>query len=150
MENASKALIIAGAILLSIAIIGIGMYVFQMAQSSTEGVQLTTEQATAYNQKFLVYEGTKRGSEVKTLCNTVRQHNLAATDDSGKVARYINQTAPETPVAAGSDLGSTSTSHINTEISAKIQSGKTYEVSFGYDGSSGYITAIYINEKAVN
>ena len=30
MENASKALIIAGAILLSIAIIGIGMAVFQM------------------------------------------------------------------------------------------------------------------------
>ena len=146
MENASKALIIAGAILLSIAIIGIGMYVFQMAQSSTEGVQLTTEQATAYNQKFLAYEGTKRGSEVKVLCNTVRQHNLAATDDSGKVAMYIGQEAPES-FAAGSDVGSTTTQHINNNISANIQSGKTYNISFGYDSSSGYVTAVYINEK---
>ena len=32
MENASKALIIAGAILLAIAIIGVGMYVFNNAQ----------------------------------------------------------------------------------------------------------------------
>ena len=31
MENASKALIIAGAILLSIAIIGIGMYVYNLS-----------------------------------------------------------------------------------------------------------------------
>ena len=31
MENASKALIIAGAILLSILIIGLGMYIYNMA-----------------------------------------------------------------------------------------------------------------------
>ena len=36
MENASKALIIAGAILLSIAIIGVGMYVFQNVQETIQ------------------------------------------------------------------------------------------------------------------
>ena len=41
MENASKALIIAGAILLSIAIIGIGMYVYNNAATAMEGTDMT-------------------------------------------------------------------------------------------------------------
>ena len=147
MENASKALIIAGAILLSIAIIGIGMYVFQMAQSSTEGVQLTTEQATAYNQKYLNHEGNNvRGSEVKLLCSDIRQHNLGATDDSLKIGVF--NSAGEEEYAAGQTAGTT-TGEINT-VSNKIQSGKTYTVSFGYDPSSGYITAVYIVENTGN
>ena len=40
MENASKALIIAGAILLSILIIGLGMYIYQQANSATSGTNL--------------------------------------------------------------------------------------------------------------
>ena len=45
MENASKALIIAGAILLSIAIIGVGMYVFQNVQETIkDGADMSADQ----------------------------------------------------------------------------------------------------------
>ena len=44
MENASKALIIAGAILLSIAIIGIGMAVFQMASGTISSANMSAQE----------------------------------------------------------------------------------------------------------
>ena len=48
MENASKALIIAGAILLSIAIIGIGMAVFQMASGTISSANMSAQEIEAF------------------------------------------------------------------------------------------------------
>ena len=45
MENASKALIIAGAILLSIAIIGIGMYVYSQAEGIMKNINISVKLA---------------------------------------------------------------------------------------------------------
>ena len=57
MENASKALIIAGAILLSIAIIGIGMYVYQSVSGTIQDAAgMTEEEVNAYNQEFETFE----------------------------------------------------------------------------------------------
>lgn len=146
MENASKALIIAGAILLAIAIIGVGMAVFNNASDSVSGTDMASEEVTAYNSEFDSYLGTTRGSRVKTLINTVKQHNLTATDDSEKV--QVLTTAGESEVSVDDvDVeGAASTSGLQ-KTSNNIQSGKTYDVSFGYDPSSGKITTIYVVEK---
>ena len=56
MENASKALIIAGAILLSILIIALGIYVFNMAKSATNTNSLDELQIQAFNDQW---NGTK-------------------------------------------------------------------------------------------
>lgn len=61
MENASKALIIAGAILLSIAIIGIGMAVFQMASGTISSANMSAQEIEAYNSEFSKYEGKVNG-----------------------------------------------------------------------------------------
>ena len=45
MENASKALIIAGAILVSILIIGLGMYLYTTASGVFDSNQLKEQQA---------------------------------------------------------------------------------------------------------
>ena len=67
MENASKALIIAGAILLSILIIAFGIYVFNMAKSATNTNSLDELQIQAFNDQFKNYEGKLTGSQVKSL-----------------------------------------------------------------------------------
>jgi len=67
MENASKALIIAGAILLSILIIALGIYVFNMAKSATDTNQLDTAAKNTFNAQFEQYEGRQVGSSVKSL-----------------------------------------------------------------------------------
>ena len=146
MENASKALIIAGAILLAIAIIGVGMAVFNNASDSVSGTDMASEEVTAYNSEFDSYLGTTRGSRVKTLINTVKQHNLTATDDSEKVQVLTSAGESEVSVDDVDVEGAASTSGLQ-ETSKNIQSGKTYDVSFGYDPRKKKITTIYVVEK---
>lgn len=78
MDNASKALIMAGAILLAVAIIGIGIYIFNYANgligSSVAGIDAM--EASLSNQKFNIYMGKKiRGSQIKELLNEVIINN---------------------------------------------------------------------------
>ena len=150
MENASKALIIAGAILLAIAIIGVGMYVFNNASDSVSGTDMTEEEVTAYNGDFDVYGGTIRGSRVKTLIDTVNNHNLTAVDDSEKIQVLFGEATVAEVNVDQVDNADTTTERLNEIKNGVdgIQSGETYLVEFGYDGASGKITTIYINDPA--
>ena len=71
MENASKALIIAGAILLSILIIGLGMYIYNMAADAITDTGLDATQVQAHNEPYDRYLGTRSGSDVRTLVKNV-------------------------------------------------------------------------------
>ncbi|MEI3394574.1 MAG: hypothetical protein V8R82_02540 [Clostridia bacterium] len=83
MENASKALIIAGAILLSILLISLGIMIFNTAQDTTKNSGMTQAQVSAFNNKFSKYEGTIKGSEVRSLIQEVIASN---GDDNNKNA----------------------------------------------------------------
>lgn len=143
MENASKALIIAGAILLSILIIGLGMFIYQQASGAMGNANLDPQKIQAYNSEFTSYEGTRSGTQVRALLDTVRNHNLANTDDPSLNVKAVygdladNETAPTELVTAGA---------VN-DVKQKINAGKTYIVSFGYDANSGFIVAVGIKEK---
>ena len=52
MENASKALIIAGAILLTLLIIGLAMGVLNRMSGTISNANLNSEEAQAHNGKF--------------------------------------------------------------------------------------------------
>ena len=67
MENASKALIIAGAILLSILLISLGIMIFNQAQDSVQNSGMSKANVQTFNNTFLKYEGTKSGTDVKSL-----------------------------------------------------------------------------------
>lgn len=68
MENASKALIIAGAILLSILIIALGIFIFNAAKGAVNTDALDATEIETFNGQFTMYEGTKvLGSNVKAL-----------------------------------------------------------------------------------
>ena len=73
MENASKALIIAGAILLSILIIAIGMYIYTSSHNSISeaGSQISEQEKTSFNQQWNTYEGAQGGNNVKALLQKV-------------------------------------------------------------------------------
>ena len=143
MENASKALIIAGAILLSILIIGLGMFIYQQASGAMGNANLDPQKIQAYNSEFTSYECTKSGTQVRALLDVVRNHNLANTDDPTLNVKAVygnladNETAPTELVTA---------SAVN-EVKKQINAGKTYMVSFGYDANSGFIVAVGITEK---
>lgn len=142
MENASKALIIAGAILLSISIIAIGMAVFNQAKEAMDGSGLSSEKAAAFNSKFDSYAGTQSGPSVKALLTTIQNHNVSCgSDDSLKIK-----------VSCGTIKEQTDTTSIQTARTG-IKSGFKYSVVFGYANETGYIDAVTItqtNSKTTN
>ena len=52
MENASKALIIAGAILISILLISLGIVIYNSAKDAASTDQMDDFQVSAFNSKF--------------------------------------------------------------------------------------------------
>lgn len=83
MENASKALIIAGAILISIILISIGIMVVQSAGVIVEGgkTQLDAQQKQMFNSQFENYSGLQKGSSIRTLMGTVNTINSSYDQD---------------------------------------------------------------------
>ena len=69
MDNASKALIMAGAILIAIAIVGVGVYIFSSTSSITGSgrAQIDATAAQMANSNLRQYSGRVRGSTVKDL-----------------------------------------------------------------------------------
>ena len=81
MENASKALIIAGAILLAIVIISLGLIVINNVRETTDTTNLTEQEIQSFNAKFIPYEGNNvSGSRVNTLIQQVISTNQITLD----------------------------------------------------------------------
>lgn len=129
MDNASKALIMAGAILIAVAIVGIGIYIFSSANSMTDDAlnQIDALTVTSINSQLQQYEGEIRGREVKQLINTARSINKQ------------NALPDEIKLNKSAIVDNSTTSYTDN---------KTYTVSFTYN-ASGYISDITVTENTV-
>ena len=79
MDNASKALIMAGAVLISLALVGVGVYIFSSTNTMIGGANKQLDDAAAQmtNSTLGQYAGSNvRGSTVKQLLEKVRISNL--------------------------------------------------------------------------
>ena len=141
MENASKALIIAGAILLSILIISLGIMIFRQASGVVDSNAMDEVAVSSFNQKFTQYEGENiRGANVNALINTVVQNNLSNSGDESKQVKVTVSAEKWT----GTKPNSTVIKSKNDSGSA--QTGKSYKVSCTPDSQSGYITEVTIED----
>lgn len=129
MENATKALVIAGAVLVTILLISVGITIFNSAKSPLDDASNNTASYAIdqFNSKFNGYLGEKvKGSNVKSLLNEVRSSN--ATNETHQIKINGSETVPSN----------------NT-----YSSSKTYAVDaeYGADaGNKGYIVNITIND----
>lgn len=125
MENASKALLIAGAVLIVILLIAMGMKIFRSQDDMADQVETnvqTTEMLT-FNNKFYKYAGKQKGTQVKALINDVIAHN--ATEEVRKVK--IN--------------GKTKPDEISSLLS-RIDSMAEYTVTVTTNPSTGYVNSV--------
>lgn len=145
MENASKALIITGSILLGILIVGLGMYIYNQAVGAMEGINFDTQQIQSYNAKFEQYEGRQSGSSVIQLCNEVRAHNSSnAADATLQIGIHygnIGTTKTETTLDTAITFESV------TNVRNALRTGKTYTVTTT-PAKSGRIMDITITDAA--
>ena len=114
MENASKALIIAGAILLAILLISLGIMIFTQAQDTVSGSGMTEAEVTAFNQKFTKYEGTFKGSMVKSLIQEVNANN-SNDANTEKIVKLVSASGSDTELTKSSDGSYTTSSFVNTD-----------------------------------
>ena len=127
MENASKALIIAGAILLAILIIGLGVYIYRQAAGVIDTGTMDQLVVSQFNAQFEPYLGNNvSGSNVKQLIKIINASNRAKED------------LPVTIEVDGEEVKNDS----------KIKSGNTYKVESSSEGNkAGYIEKITITEN---
>lgn len=128
MENASKALLIAGAVLIVILLIAVGMKIFNSSSSTADQVDtnMQTVEITTFNNKFLQYAGKQSGTQVKALINVVIAHN--ATDEARKVK--VNGQTKGNQIA---------------DLLKNINSMEEYIVTVTTDPSTGYVNSVSFN-----
>ena len=140
MENASKALIIAGAILLSILIISLGIMIFNQAKGAMDGSQMDQLEMQNFNAKFTQYEGKSvRGSTVNSMLQAVVANNMAQDENSRKVKVLFVDCE-----GISNDLDE------DTATAPKVKTGATYFVDCHIDttgSDKGLVSAIGVTLK---
>lgn len=153
MENATKGLMIAGAILIAIVLIGIGVFLVSQAQGfmNQGGNQFSEMERSAFNSPFEGYEGKQSGSNVKALLTKLNSTNMQITTDETFEQKGIGiivedgtnkvQVEPKTEYTA--DVSKTVTA-----ARSKINTGKTYDVVLEYDTTTGLISNVTITVES--
>ncbi len=143
MENASKALIIAGAILLSILIISLGIVVVNNVQGTINNTNLNSQEAQTFNNKFSSYLGlNKSNAEMNALVQTIQAENGAQS----KLAEphYIKLTVTGlTGYFTGDATIDVTAAGATSFQYPSFSAGKTYKAS-SKAGTNGYINEITI------
>ena len=126
MENGSKALIIAGAILLAILIVGLGVYIYRQAAGVIDTGTMDQLVVSQFNAQFEPYLGNNvSGSNVKQLIKIINASNRAKED---LPVTFKVDTQPDND-------------------SSTIKSGNTYKVVEGSKNNAGYIEKITITKN---
>lgn len=146
MENASKALIIAGAILLSILLVSLGIMVYTQAKGTVNDADLSSEEVQTFNNKFTTYSGTQTGSTLNALMDAVASSNgtkslhpilVHAKGGASSAVYWGKANTKVTPAGEGEISPNKTNSYPNYSRT------DSYVVSFKYD-ANGYVCVINI------
>ena len=127
MENATKALLIAAAVLVVIILIAFGMRILNTSSGTQDQADATmnSSKAQAFNRSFESYKGTRvNGASVRSLLTAVQQSNLA------DATHHI-------------DLAGDTTTQVS------VNDSKTYKVEFEYETSATADNVGYINKVTI-
>lgn len=145
MENASKALIMAGAILVAILIISLGILVFNnFGSKAKEMTNMDEQEISAFNSKITPYLGNSiSGSQVNALIQYVISNNLSCVK-SGQTHKAIKITYPTN--TAGIYYSGTSVTYGNNIKRVETGASKFYKVKASGYSDDGLINYIEVNE----
>ncbi len=153
MENASKALIIAGAILLSIVLITLGVVIIGRGQETVDQANIDDQVVSTWNQKWTQYEGKElTGTTVNNLLNSIISSNATAAQNeetekviymlAGESADVVLNTSTYYTCYAKSTT--TPKNWGMRKINTYATPSKKYSVKFNYN-AKGYVCNIVIS-----
>ncbi len=145
MENASKALLIAGAILICILLIGVGMLIYSNAIQNIEGGMSSMDENAKlqFNIKFTQYEGKKSGANVRALIGNIITNNSTNQDVDGKLVELVIENTSFKPTTSDLKMDEMSAER------AKINTGAQYNVvlSHSKDGLVNKVTVTKVTNS---
>ena len=152
MENASKALIIAGAILLSILIIAIGMYIYNSSSNSIYEAsdQISTQSKDAFNSQWESYERKQPGSNVKSMISKLIANAQTNEEEKTKLPDlFLQPTEEEAGAQKFKYVGSYIMDDKNVQgfnaARSAIQNKHEYFVEIHYSVQTSLVDAIAIH-----
>ena len=142
MENASKALIIAGSILISILIVGLGVIIYNNVSDIARGTGLDQQQISSHNSPFQSYFGNSvSGSNVRALITSVNANNNSASVNEEEIGNKIFLVDDKNAAVTSSSIKTGRTYKVslpeNENYSDKEEAGDAY-------WKNGYIKTIVI------
>ena len=148
MENASKALIMAGAILIAIMIISLGILIFSnMSNSAKQAANMDEQEIANFNSKITPYVGDNiSGSQVNALIQLVISIDTNAVN-SGEYGKSVSITYP---LDSGTNTIAVNENQqkvtgINATKRVKTGASEFYKVSATY-GEDGLIKVINVSQ----
>ena len=147
MENASKALIIAGAILLSILLISLGIMVYNNAKGTAENTGLDSEKIQTFNTKIIQYCGTsKSGTDMNSLMGQISASNGAQKKIGVTADRHYISITTTGCQGASSTTGVTVTDTSTNMTYPVFDNAHQYKATYQID-SNGYINNVTITNN---
>ena len=150
MENASKALIIAGAILLAIVLVSLGVLVINNARKDLNDKNMDEASIQAFNKNITQYCGkNKSGTEMNSLMAAVMSSNGAQKNKAEQ--HYISYDLSE--LESGSIQDDNLRKKITINNASKNITMPTFSNSFKYKaeyeiGDDGYINNVIIKKNS--
>lgn len=85
------------AILLAVLTVSVGMYIYNSSQTTITDAMttLSTQEVDAFNNQFVVYEGTQTGSNIKALIGRLIANADTYRDESDKIPGFIYEKKSE-------------------------------------------------------
>ena len=142
MENASKALIIAGSVILAVLIIVLAFYFFNLASGVGKSINMSEYEIQAYNSKFINFEGKVSGTKAREFCDVVKQHNIVSVSNKRNGVLVFHNNVEGTTFNA--QLATTGMNTQIEDIKSTLKTGKFYEIKLMYDAKQGIVTAANI------
>ena len=146
MENATKALLIAAAVLIAVLIISLGIVVYRMASQTIDSVNFSGQEITAFNDQFTQYQGQhRRGSEVNAMLNTVLASNMKSkseglTIEEGKANPKFIEVKNGTNTVLAKDA-------TTLAPASMANPSKMYTVQVSMNATTGFVDTITITEE---
>ena len=139
MENATKALLIAAAVLVAILIISLGLVVYNIAEETVNNnSSLSAQEIQAFNDQFTQYEGENvRGTRVNSLLKTALNNNITQQQE-GNEGKIVKIEA----------ISCTVSINLENKTMVKADSSKMYKVVVKLDGPGGLVKTIQITQNS--
>lgn len=154
MENASKALLIAGAVLIAILLIGVAMLIYNGAMDGIDsGIGQMNQQAKdMFNTQFTQYEGTQRGNNVRAVIRNIISNNSTNQEIDGKLVSLDVTNAGITGLSSTKFEPTTADLKSNemSAVTSKINTGATYNVEIEYEPKTGLVKTVKVTKSGTS